>query len=84
MKKGVKVQQGQIIGYLGNTGLSQARHLHYEVHKNGKAINPLKLKQPSHTQLRGNQLALFKQHRTYLTQQLAQHYNTETQIASAR
>ncbi|KAF7774517.1 hypothetical protein PCIT_a0976 [Pseudoalteromonas citrea] len=84
IKQGVKVQQGQIIGYLGNTGLSQARHLHYEVHKNGKAINPLSLKQPSQTQLRGKQLALFKQHRTYLAQQLTQHYNTEIQIASAQ
>ena len=84
MKKGVKVQQGQIIGYLGNTGLSQARHLHYEVHKNGKAINPLKLKQPSHTQLRGKQLALFNQHRTYLAQQLTQHHYAEVQITSVK
>ena len=59
IKVGVTVKQGEIIGYLGNTGLSQARHLHYEVHKNGKAINPLKLKQPHNTQLAGHKLQRF-------------------------
>ncbi|AXQ97735.1 M23 family metallopeptidase [Pseudoalteromonas piscicida] len=51
LKAGTRVKQGDVIGYLGNTGLSQARHLHYEVHKDGKAINPLTLKQPKNTKL---------------------------------
>jgi len=41
VKKGQKVTRGDIIGYVGNTGLSAGPHLHYEVHKNGKAINPI-------------------------------------------
>ena len=60
IKKGVKVKQGQLIGYLGNTGLSQARHLHYEIHKNGRAIDPLKLKQASCIKLKGKQLIAFE------------------------
>lgn len=62
IKAGSQVTQGQTIGYLGNTGLSTARHLHYEVHKNGLAINPLSLKQPSHIQLKGQDLVAFQTH----------------------
>ncbi|KZN40720.1 hypothetical protein N474_15795 [Pseudoalteromonas luteoviolacea CPMOR-2] len=43
IKSGSSVKQGQVIGFLGNTGLTQARHLHYEVHKDGRPINPLSL-----------------------------------------
>ena len=41
IKKGQRVKRGDIIGYVGSTGRSEAPHLHYEVHKNGKVVNPL-------------------------------------------
>ena len=60
IKKGVRVKQGQIIGYVGSTGLSTGPHLHYEVIENGKKINSQKLKLPSGKILKGNQRKNFE------------------------
>ena len=54
IKKGARVRQGQIIGYVGSTGLSTGPHLHYEVIENGKKINSQKLKLPSGKVLKGD------------------------------
>ena len=60
IKKGVRVKQGQIIGYVGSTGLSTGPHLHYEVIENGRKINSQKLKLPSGKILKGEQRRNFE------------------------
>lgn len=47
IKIGIKVDQGQLIGYVGSTGLSTGPHLHYSLEKSGRYFNPLKLESPA-------------------------------------
>ena len=60
IRKGKRVKQGQTIGYVGTTGRSTGPHLHYEVLKKGRQVNPLSVKLPAGRKLKGKILASFK------------------------
>ena len=66
MDSGKKVRQGQVIGYVGSTGLSTGAHLHYEILINGRFVDPMKIKLPRGRVLEGTLLAGFDQERSRL------------------
>ncbi|KAB7738681.1 peptidoglycan DD-metalloendopeptidase family protein [Parvibaculum sedimenti] len=69
---GIRVHQGQVIGYVGSTGRSTGPHLHYEIHIAGKKVNPLGVKMATGEKLGGKQLAAFKATRANVGSQMAE------------
>lgn len=66
VRSGQRVRRGQIIGYVGSTGLSTGPHLHYELYRNGRAINPQSVRFTTRAQLSGEQLKRFLARREML------------------
>jgi murein DD-endopeptidase MepM/ murein hydrolase activator NlpD len=64
MTEGAKVRQGQLIGFIGSTGLSTGAHLHYEVLINDRHVDPMSIQVPQERKLTGKALADFQKERT--------------------
>lgn len=59
--RGQSVRRGQVIGYVGSTGLSTGAHLHYEMYRNGRAVDPSSVKYVTRAQLSGAELLRFRE-----------------------
>jgi len=82
-KRGGRIKQGQVVGYVGKSGLATGPHLHYELRINGVHRNPLTAKFPAAKPIDKSLLAKFKQQTTPLLAQL-EHINSPTQLALNR
>jgi murein DD-endopeptidase MepM/ murein hydrolase activator NlpD len=70
LKKGMRVRQGQVIGYVGASGMATGPHLHYEVLRDGRQVNPVSVKFPTGEKLAGIELARFQTVRNELDRSL--------------
>lgn len=64
LRRGHRVRQGDIIGYVGTTGLSTGNHLHYELSINGRRVDPMNIRIPRDRELSGEALLSFQEERT--------------------
>ncbi len=81
---GVRVRQGQVIGYLGQTGLATGPHLHYELIVNGTKVDPMRVRLPVGKTLTGDDLVAFKRERERIDDLLKQQDNGSLKVASAK
>jgi murein DD-endopeptidase MepM/ murein hydrolase activator NlpD len=82
VKNGTRVKQGQVIGYVGKTGLASGPHLHYEFRVNGVHKDPLRVKLPKSLPLPKSEIAKFKKSAEPLLARL-QDIKTDTMLARA-
>ncbi|MDP3174697.1 MAG: peptidoglycan DD-metalloendopeptidase family protein [Phenylobacterium sp.] len=83
IRPGMRVRQGQVVAYVGSTGLATGPHLHYEVWRNGDRVNPIGAKVPQGTVLAGGELAAFRNQKARIDGLLAAQEDGARQLASA-
>ncbi|CAN7224643.1 M23 family metallopeptidase [Phenylobacterium sp. LjRoot219] len=71
VRKGMRVRQGQVVAYVGSTGLATGPHLHYEIFQRNKRVNPQSAKVPQGTVLAGRELKAFKAEKAHIDGLLA-------------
>jgi murein DD-endopeptidase MepM/ murein hydrolase activator NlpD len=84
IEPGIHVRQGQVIGYLGQTGLATGPHLHYELIVNGTKVDPMRVRLPVGKVLRGDDLVAFKRERERIDDLLKQQDSDSLKVASAK
>jgi murein DD-endopeptidase MepM/ murein hydrolase activator NlpD len=84
IKAGAKVRQGQVIGYVGSTGLSTGNHLHYELMVNGRKVDPMRVRLPVGRVLKGDDLAKFEKERKRIDDLLKEEAGGPLKVASAK
>jgi murein DD-endopeptidase MepM/ murein hydrolase activator NlpD len=84
IEPGVRVRQGQVIGYVGSTGLSTGAHVHYEILVNGRFVDPMRIKLPRGRALDGPVMANFEQERDRLDGMMTRNPGRLAQSASGK
>ncbi|WP_181175878.1 M23 family metallopeptidase [Mesorhizobium sp. B2-3-4] len=84
IEPGMRVRQGQTIGYLGQTGLATGPHLHYELIVNGTKVDPMRVRLPVGKVLKGDDLVAFKRERERIDDLLKQEDGNSLKVASAK
>jgi murein DD-endopeptidase MepM/ murein hydrolase activator NlpD len=84
VKPGAKVRQGQVIGYVGASGLATGAHLHYELIVNGTKVDPMRVRLPNGKILKSDDLLAFKKERDRIDQLLKDEGDSSLKVASVK